>query len=94
MFDIKRDEKQHILLIGRLDAAQVDRLRHVLDEVKESCTIDFQELSYISSAGLGILLGTQKRLSDRGHSLRFINLSKHIKDIFHLAGFDLIFKID
>jgi anti-sigma B factor antagonist len=94
MFDIKRDENGQILLVGRLDASQVDTLNHVLDQVLESCTIDFGDLTYISSAGLGVLLAAQKRLKDRGHGLTFINMNKHIKDIFILAGFDLIFKID
>ncbi len=94
MFEIKSDDSGHIYFAGRLDASQVDKLSHVLDQVLESCTIDFKDLTYISSAGLGVLLATQKRLNDRGHSLNFINMNKHIKDIFILAGFDLIFKIE
>ncbi len=94
MFDIRREENGNIALIGRLDASQVDTVRSVLDRLEESCTIDFKELTYISSAGLGILLGTQKRLSSTGKSLNLINLNTHIKDIFLLAGFDLVFKIE
>lgn len=94
MFDIKREENGQILLVGRLDASQIDKLHHMLDQVLESCTIDFKDLTYISSAGLGVLLAAQKRLKDRGHGLTFINMNKHIKDIFVLAGFDQIFKIE
>ena len=94
MFDIKRDENGNILISGRFDASRVKDTQSVLDEINESCTLDFGDLEYISSAGLGTLLATQKRLTDIGQSLRLINLNKHIRDIFRVAGFDFIFDIE
>jgi len=93
MFEIKRDEIGTISLHGRLDASQVDRARAVFSQVTESCLVDFAELSYISSAGLGLLFGTQKKLVDTGRGLTLINLSPHIREIFQIAGFDNIFEI-
>ena len=94
MFEIKRDAEGIVSLHGRLDASQVDNARTVLDQVTESCKVDFAELSYISSAGLGLLFGTQKRLVDGGGGLTLINLSPHIREIFQIAGFDNIFEIE
>lgn len=94
MFEIERNNNGAIILTGRLDASQADAARSFLERMSESCTLDFAELDYISSAGLGVLLATQKRLSSSGHKLRLINLSKHIKDIFQYAGFDHIFEIE
>jgi len=94
MFDIRHDEGGNIMLIGRLDASQVEKVRLVLKDVTTSRTIDFKDLTYISSAGLGTLLAAQKRLANQAQSLALVNLNAHIKDIFLLAGFDLIFKID
>jgi anti-anti-sigma factor len=94
MFEIKREENGTITLHGRLDASQVDTARAFLDTVNASCRVDFAELSYISSAGLGILFGTQKRLVDSGGGLTLVNLSPHIREIFQIAGFDNIFEID
>ncbi|MCK4409320.1 MAG: STAS domain-containing protein [Candidatus Eisenbacteria sp.] len=93
MFDIKLGDEGQILLSGRLDASQVDSVRTVLGAVTESCTLDFSELEYISSLGLGVLLEAQKRLTEAGHGLIITNLSVHITDLFKLAGFDLIFEI-
>ena len=93
MFEIKRDAAGTISLHGRLDASQVSKARTVLDQITESCDIDFAELSYISSAGLGLLFGTQKRIVDGGGGLTLINLSPHIREISHIAGFDHIFDI-
>jgi anti-sigma B factor antagonist len=93
MFDIRLVDDGRILLSGRLDASQVESARAVLGAVTESCTLDFAELEYISSLGLGVLLEAQKRLSESGHGLVITNLSVHIADLFKLAGFDLIFEI-
>ena len=93
MFEIKRAENGTISLHGRLDASQVDSARAVFNQVRESCDVDFAELSYISSAGLGLLFSTQKKLVDGGEGLTLINLSPHIREIFQIAGFDNIFDI-
>jgi len=93
MFDIILRSKTEILLKGRLDASQAEKAKETFVKVAETCVVDFQDLEYISSAGMGILLMTQKRLSEKGNSLKFINVNKHIRDIFRYAGFDRIFEI-
>ena len=66
----------------------------MLREVTGSLVIDFAELDYISSAGLGVLLGAQKRLGESGSSLKLVSMNKHIREIFRIAGFDRIFEIE
>lgn len=94
MFEISQGEDGIIKLKGRLDAAQEARAREVLDAATGSSVVDFGELSYISSAGLGVLLRAQKRVMADGHTLRIVNLSPHIREIFEMAGFDRIFQLD
>jgi anti-anti-sigma factor len=94
MFDMQRGPGGEFLFTGRLDASQVDRVREEMKSVDGSCVVDFSGLDYISSAGMGVLLGVQKRLSDSGHSLKLINLNRHIREIFRIAGFDNVFLIE
>ena len=94
MFEITRNANGTVYLHGRLDAAQVANAKEVLSLVDESCVVDFAGLSYISSAGLGLLFATQKRVVDRGGALTLTNLNPHIREVFRIAGFDNIFKID
>jgi anti-sigma B factor antagonist len=94
MFKIERNENGTIMLEGRLDASQVETAAAVLDTLTTSSIIDFSKLDYISSAGLGILLKTQKRLSGSGQNLTLTHLNKMIRDVFRIARFDLIFKIE
>ena len=94
MFSAKILENDEIFFSGRLDASQVEKANKVLDQVNSSKTLNFQELEYISSAGLGILLSHQKRLNALGYTLKLANLNKHIKDVFMFTGFDKIFTIE
>ena len=50
-------------------------------------TLDCSGLEYISSAGLGVLLKTQKRLLAPGGKLRLAGVNRHLQDIFGYSGF-------
>ncbi|MBM4162018.1 MAG: STAS domain-containing protein [Ignavibacteria bacterium] len=94
MLDIRLTERGDVILAGRFDAAQLEKARSVLDTLVSTSTVDFGGLEYISSAGLGLLIATQRRLKEGGHELKLRNLSPHIRDIFKIARFDLIFRIE
>lgn len=83
-----------VVVEGRLDAAQAGAAQAFLDGVKGDVVLDCQALEYISSAGLGVLLKTQKRLKPAGGGLRLTGVSRHVHDIFKYAGFDQIFAIE
>lgn len=93
MFQIDFGKGGEIVCSGRLDAAQCAKAQSFLDSVDGVRIMDFSELEYISSAGLGVLLKTQKRLSENGDSLKIINVNKHIHDVFRYSGFHAIFEI-
>ncbi len=93
MFDIREGSNKELILSGRFDAAQADKAKAVFLSLGEGRTVDFGKLDYISSAGLGVLLAAQKRLSQQGQSLKLINVNSHIKDVFRFSGFDQIFEI-
>ena len=94
MFSISVNEKGTILLTGRLDAAQVDRAREIFSGLDDSAVVDFQDLDYISSAGLGILLATQQRLKKGGKAIKLVHMNRMVRDVFKIARFDLIFEIE
>lgn len=82
-----------VVVAGRLDAAQAAAAQAFFDGVTGSLTLDCAALEYISSAGLGVLLKTQKRLKSGGGALRLQGVNRHVHDIFRYAGFDQIFDI-
>jgi anti-anti-sigma factor len=93
MFEVKHNDDGVIQLHGRFDASQIETAKAAFEGITASCTLDFQDLSYISSAGLGLLFATQKRLVDHGEAITLANLNPHIREIFSIAGFDNIFEI-
>ncbi len=94
MFEAKFLDEKNVLLQGRLDASQTEKAKQLLAGVKSSCIVDFTDLEYISSAGLGVLLMIQQQLKSHGHGLKLVHMSKHIREIFTFTGFDRIFEVE
>jgi anti-anti-sigma factor len=94
MFELTITDEGQIHLSGRLDASQAEKAKKELDKISHSSVVDFKDLDYISSAGLGVLFAAQKRLKDAGQGLKLINMNRHIRDVFRYARFDLIFEIE
>ena len=93
MFEINTNNEGAVVMVGRLDAAQAARAQQVLDQVHTECVVDMSSLEYISSAGLGVLLSTHKRLMGKGSGLSLVNVNSHISAIFSYSGFDRLFDI-
>ena len=83
-----------VVVRGRLDAAQAAHAQGFLDQLSGTVTLDVAGLEYISSAGLGVLLKTQKRLLGSAGKLRLAGVSPHLRDIFVYSGFDQLFEIE
>lgn len=85
-----------VALEGRLDTTTAPELeaelKESLDNV-EDLTMDFQGLEYISSAGLRILLATQKVMNKQG-KMRVVNVNDVVMDVFEVTGFADILTIE
>ena len=64
----------------------------ILDGI-ESLVFDFENLEYISSAGLRVLLFAQKTMNKQG-SMVVKNCSEEIREIFEVTGFSDILTIE
>lgn len=93
---IKNDNFLTLKLEGRLDTTTAPQLESELSENLDGVTeltIDFAELSYISSAGLRVLLATQKRMNKQG-SMKLINVNEIVMEVFEITGFVDILTIE
>ena len=78
-----------IEIIGRLDTTTAPQLD---EEITASIgginklVLDFGQLEYISSAGLRVLLKSQKAMSRQGKMV-IVNASETIREVFELTGF-------
>jgi len=81
---------------GRLDtqtAGELEKeLKESLDGISE-LTLDFEKLDYISSAGLRVLLSTQKTMNQQG-KMTITRVNETIMEIFDVTGFSDILTIE
>mgnify|MGYP003591956643 FL=1 len=85
-----------IALEGRLDTTTAPQLETELKASLDGITklsFDFDQLQYISSAGLRVLLSTQKVMNNRG-SMVLRNVNETIQEVFEDTGFIDILTIE
>ena len=88
--------KLKVVLEGRLDTTTAPQLEAELGEALSGITdlkFDFEKLEYISSAGLRVLLSTQKIMNRQG-TMVISNTSPEVKEIFDVTGFSDILTIE
>ena len=76
-------------LEGRLDTVTAPELEQAINNegnALENLVLDFGEINYISSAGLRVLLGAQKKMNAQG-SMELINVNEDVMDILEMTGF-------
>ena len=87
-----------IKLSGRIDSgnapAAEENIRRML-EGKGTCPVvlDAEELAYISSAGLRVLLGATQQMEGKGEMI-VRNVTTAVREVFDLTGFNKVFKIE
>ncbi len=85
-----------VSLEGRLDTTTAPQLEESLRESMNGISeliLDFENLEYISSAGLRVLLSAQKNMAKQG-SMKLIHVSDVIMEIFEVTGFVDILTIE
>ena len=99
MLDISKtveNNKAVFTLEGRLDTVTAPKLESALKESMdglEELILDFEKLDYISSAGLRVLLSTQKVMNRQGE-MKLRNVGSTIMEIFEVTGFTEILTIE
>jgi anti-sigma B factor antagonist len=88
--EIKRTaEETTIEIVGRLDTTTAPELDKTINEditdVK-NLVLNFKGLEYISSAGLRVLLGAQKKMQKIG-TMKLINVREEVMEVFEMTGF-------
>ena len=94
----KYNEKELTLSVkGRIDTITSQELdKEINDELGnfDSLIMDFSDLEYISSAGLRVLIATQKKLKPDNIPFVIKNVNDAVREILRMSGFDKILKIE
>jgi anti-sigma B factor antagonist len=95
--EIKKNEKETIIEVGgRLDTITAPVLEKTIGENIggiQSLILDFKGLEYISSAGLRVLLGAQKKMNGIG-SMKLVGICEDVMEVLEMTGFADILTIE
>lgn len=84
-------------LSGRLDGVNSDDINKyiasILDKGRRNVIFDFSDVSFLSSAGLRVLLINQKKMTAAGGEIAIFKITSNIREVFRLSGFLKIFRI-
>lgn len=93
----RQDGISVVRLLGRLDSNTSpefeEKLFGVIEDGERSVVVDFEELDYISSAGLRVLLKAAKELKRSEGKIVLCSMKDYIKEVFEIAGFVSLFPI-
>ena len=86
-----------VTVTGRVDAVTSPELEDSLSDLVESdakvIILGLDELEYISSAGLRVILATAKKLKAKQGDVVLAGLQGDVKNVFDISGFTSIFRI-
>ena len=95
--DIKKNSQETIIeIVGRLDTITAPALDKTINEDMgevKNLVLDVKGMEYISSAGLRVLLGAQKKMQKIG-SMKVINVCEEVMEVFEMTGFADILVIE
>ena len=95
--EIKKNATETTIeIVGRLDTITAPALDKSINEDigdTKNLVLDVKGMEYISSAGLRVLLGAQKKMQKIG-SMKVINVCPEVMDVFEMTGFADILVIE
>ncbi|MDU2169441.1 MAG: STAS domain-containing protein [Clostridium perfringens] len=83
---------------GELDVSTSDKLKEYLHKLADQEMLDMkinlENLEYIDSTGLGVMIGVLKKLKVGNKEIYIINPRNNVRKIFNITGLDKIFKVE
>ena len=95
--NIEKKNTETLALVGRLDTVTAPELEAEISAILptvESLVLDMEKLEYISSAGLRVLLATNKQINAAGGNLTVSHVCDDVMEVFDITGFLDILNIE
>ncbi len=99
-FEVSRKSEENIVVLnikGYLDAHTApmleQELQSLIDEKQYNIIVNFKDLVYISSAGLGVFMGFIEDIRNNGGDIKLTNMTSKIYRVFDLLGFPTLYDI-
>ena len=93
----RQDRVLSVHVSGRIDAGNAsefeETVRTAIEDGDRTVIMDFENLLFISSSGLRVVLMTAKRMRRRDAAFALCSLSGALLDVFRMSGFEKIIAI-
>ena len=93
----KEGDKTTLFLSGSIDIPGAESLKKTLNEIVDDgpkeVIIDFEEVNFIGSSGIGKLLLFYKNFTSKGAKVQIVKINKEIKALFKAIKLDTLFNI-
>lgn len=92
-------QRMTVVIAGELDHCAAPQIRQMLDELLADETVthlvlDLENLTFMDSSGIGVLLGRLRTLQARGGSLSVKNMQPPVEKLFRLSGLQRVIGIE
>ena len=96
---LKEDKILILKITDELDHHAVEKLRRKADYeieryIPRKVIFDFNNVSFMDSAGIGLILGRYRNISTLGGKLAIINVSESVNKILTMSGVNKLIDID
>ncbi|MDP2233737.1 MAG: STAS domain-containing protein [Actinomycetota bacterium] len=98
--DIKVDRSEGlcvITLVGEVDVYTAPQLKErLVESIEGGCVnilVDLEQVGFIDSSGLGVLVGGLRRVKENSGAIRLVCSRENILKIFRITGLDKVFPI-
>ncbi len=99
-FEVSKKEQGNVVILyikGYLDAHTApvleNEIQKLVDDKKYKILVNFKDLKYISSAGLGVFMGFIENIRNNDGDIKLSNLNSKIYRVFDLLGFPQLYDI-
>lgn len=95
----ERPEKTLVVRISEeIDQYTVDKIKRKIDDeiekyIPKKVIFDFEDITFMDSSGIGMILGRYKLIKLIGGEMEIINVNKIVNRIFKMSGIGRIIKI-
>ncbi len=69
------------------------KINELIDGGNQKLLVNFEQLNFIASSGLRVLLATVKKLNTSGGALRICSLNATVQEVFDISGFVTILSV-
>jgi anti-sigma B factor antagonist len=97
VYQSKEDDYITLTIDGELDASSCivldESIQQVVNENETRILVDCKQLSYISSAGLGVFMSYLQEFGQKDIRMILFNMNPQVKEVFRILGLDNLMKI-